>query len=29
MALWLEPQAPHAVHNLDCKPTRLIRIELK
>jgi mannose-6-phosphate isomerase-like protein (cupin superfamily) len=29
MTLWLEPQAPHAVHNLDAKPTRLIRIELK
>ena len=29
MTLWLEPQAPHAVHNLDTRPTRLIRIELK
>jgi hypothetical protein len=29
MTLWLEPQAPHAVHNLDTKPTRLIRVELK
>jgi hypothetical protein len=29
MTLWLEPQAPHAVHNLDEKPTRLLRIELK
>ena len=29
MTLWLGPQAPHAVHNLDTKPTRLIRVELK
>jgi hypothetical protein len=29
MTLWLEPQAPHAVHNLDARPTRLLRIELK
>jgi hypothetical protein len=29
MTLWLEPQAPHAVHNLDSRPTRLLRIELK
>jgi hypothetical protein len=29
MTLWLGPQAPHAVHNLDPKPTRLLRIELK
>lgn len=29
MTLWLDPQAPHAVHNLDLKPTRLLRIELK
>ncbi len=29
MTLWLEPQGPHAVHNLDSKPTRLLRIELK
>jgi len=29
MTLWLEPQAPHSVHNLDSRPTRLLRIELK
>lgn len=29
MTLWLEPQAPHAVHNLHSKPTPLRRIELK
>jgi hypothetical protein len=29
MILWLGPQGPHAVHNLDSKPTRLLRIELK
>ena len=29
MTLWLEPQAPHAVENLDTKSVRLIRIELK
>ena len=29
MTLWLEPQAPHSVHNLDTRPTRLLRIELK
>ena len=29
MTLWLEPQAPHAVENLDTKPVRLIRVELK
>ena len=29
MTLWLGPQAPHAVHNLDSRPTRLLRIELK
>jgi len=29
MTLWLEPQAPHAVHNLDSRPTRLLRVELK
>ena len=29
MTLWLDPQAPHAVHNLDSRPTRLLRIELK
>jgi hypothetical protein len=29
MTLWLPPQAPHSVHNLDSRPTRLLRIELK
>ena len=29
MTLWLEPQAPHAVENLDTRPVRLIRVELK
>ena len=29
MTLWLDPQAPHSVHNLDSKPTRLLRVELK
>ena len=29
MTLWLEPQAPHAVENLDSQPVRLLRIELK
>jgi len=29
MTLWLEPQAPHSVHNLDSRPTRLLRVELK
>lgn len=29
MTLWLEPQGPHAVHNLDPGPTRLLRVELK
>jgi len=29
MTLWLEPQGPHAVENLDSKPVRLIRVELK
>jgi hypothetical protein len=29
MTLWLEPQPPHAVHNLDSRATRLLRIELK
>lgn len=27
--LWVEPQAPHAVHNLDAGPVRLLRVELK
>lgn len=29
MTLWLAPQAPHSVHNLDSRPTRLLRVELK
>ena len=29
MTLWLDPQAPHRVHNLDPKPVRLLRVELK
>jgi hypothetical protein len=29
MTLWLDPQAPHSVHNLDPSPTRLLRVELK
>ena len=29
MTLWLDPQGPHRVHNLDPKPVRLIRVELK
>ena len=29
MTLWLGPQAPHSVHNLDARPTRLLRVELK
>jgi quercetin dioxygenase-like cupin family protein len=29
MTLWLEPQAPHAVHNLDARAVRLLRVELK
>jgi hypothetical protein len=29
MTLWLEPQAPHAVKNLDSQAVRLIRVELK
>ena len=29
MTLWIEPQAPHSVHNLDTRATRLLRIELK
>jgi hypothetical protein len=27
--MWLEPTPPHALHNLDTKPVRLLRIELK
>jgi hypothetical protein len=29
MTLWLDPQGPHRVHNLDSKPVRLLRVELK
>ena len=29
MTLWLEPQGPHAVENLDKRPVRLLRVELK
>ena len=29
MTLWLGPQAPHSVHNLDSRATRLLRVELK
>jgi hypothetical protein len=29
LTLWLGPQAPHSVHNLDSRPTRLLRVELK
>ena len=29
VTLWLGPQAPHSVHNLDSRPTRLLRVELK
>ena len=29
MTLWLDPQGPHKVHNLDPKPVRLLRVELK
>lgn len=29
MSLWLEPQGPHAVENLDSRPVRLLRVELK
>jgi hypothetical protein len=29
MTLWLDPQGPHSVHNLDARPVRLIRVELK
>lgn len=27
--LWLEPTPPHSVHNLDSRPIRLFRVELK
>ena len=29
MTLWLPPQAPHAVENLDTRPVRLLRVEFK
>ena len=29
MTLYLEPQGPHSVENLDSQPVRLLRIELK
>jgi quercetin dioxygenase-like cupin family protein len=29
LTIWMGPQAPHAVHNLDTKPVRLLRIEFK
>ena len=29
ITLWMGPQAPHAVENLDTKPVRLLRIEFK
>jgi hypothetical protein len=29
MTMWVEPTPPHALHNLDTKPVRLLRIELK
>jgi hypothetical protein len=29
MTMWKEPEAPHAVENLDDKPLHLIRVELK
>ncbi|MGH7517077.1 MAG: hypothetical protein ACREOC_06365 [Gemmatimonadales bacterium] len=29
MTLWVEPEAPHAVENLDARPVRLLRVELK
>jgi hypothetical protein len=28
-AVWMDPQAPHAVENLDSRPVRLLRVELK
>jgi hypothetical protein len=27
--IWLQPTPPHSVHNLDSKPIRLLRVELK
>ena len=29
MVLWKDPEAPHAVENLDDKPLHLVRVELK
>lgn len=29
ITLWMGPQAPHAVENLDTTPVRLLRVELK
>jgi hypothetical protein len=29
LTMWKEPEAPHAVENLDDKPLHLIRVELK
>lgn len=29
MTIWKDPEAPHAVENLDDKPLHLVRIELK
>ncbi len=29
VTLWLEPEGPHSVENLDTKPLRLLRIEFK
>ena len=29
VALWRQPEAPHSIENLDTKPLRLLRVELK
>ena len=29
MAIWKDPEAPHAVENLDDQPLHLVRVELK
>lgn len=29
MTLWVDPQGPHAVHNLDSRAVRLLRVEIK
>lgn len=29
VTIWMGPQAPHAVENLDTTPVRLLRVELK